>query len=203
MELPNKVIKALSSKKWYHATTLEGYNSIKERGVIVDYNCGTPLDFGYGFYLTTTAEFAESYISRVFKWNKGFDDSLVIMEYEANPLDWFQGSEYRTKIFPAFDDDFAEFVFYNRTENIYGENQHSYDSIYGVMSDSSPITLIALYNAGEITKENVIDGLKKNNRMKQISLHSQELCDIIKLMGAYVYDPETGDRKELEKHDYD
>lgn len=201
IELPQKIIKAISSTMWYHATTLESYHNIKKNGIIVNYNSGSELDFGYGFYLTTTAELAESYISRLYKWREGFDDPLVIMEYEAVPLEWFQGSQYNGKVFPAFNDEFAEFVFYNRTENADGNHQHPYDVIYGVMSDSTPTALILQYEAGEITKDEVIKGLKKDNRMKQLSLHNQRLCDMIVLKRAYIYDPETNNRKELEKNE--
>lgn len=201
IKLPQKVINAISSTTWYHATTLESYHNIKEKNVIVDYNSGSELDFGYGFYLTTTAKLAENYISRLYKWQKNPDVSLVIMEYEATPLLWFQDSQYKCKIFPSFNDEFADFVFYNRTQNIYGNNQHEYDIIYGVMSDSTPTALILRYEAGEITKDDVISGLKKGNSMKQLSLHNQELCDLLVLKRAYIYDPETDVRKELENNE--
>ena len=38
--------------------------------------------------------------------------------------------------------------------------------------------------------------------MKQISLHNQNLCDIIKLKEAYIIDVETNERKELNINDY-
>lgn len=38
--------------------------------------------------------------------------------------------------------------------------------------------------------------------MKQISLHNQKLCDIIKLKEAYTIDKTTSKRKELDINDY-
>lgn len=177
--------------------------NLRKNGIIADYNRGSELDFGYGFYLTTTAELAERYISRLWGWqaDRAPLQELVIMEYDMTPLVWFEDPQYNAIAFPAFDDVFAEFVFFNRTENANGSQQHNYDVIYGVMSDSVPTALLLQYRAGEITKEDVLAGLKKSNSMKQISLHSQQLCDIITLRRAYTYDPATDCRKELDMHD--
>lgn len=202
LELPAKVVKALSATRWYHATTKTNFESIMDKGVVADYNRFGELDFGYGFYLTPTEKLAESYISKLLSW-VGMDenDPPVIMEYEMCPLDWFTGETYKTAFFPAFDDSFAEFCFQNRVNCNTGEQIHDYDVIYGVMSDSVPTKLLLQYRAGEISREAVLEGLKKGNSMKQISLHNQHLCDIIKLRKAYLYNIETGERKELDIHE--
>lgn len=86
---------------------------------------------------------------------------------------------------------------------MYGLKQHDYDVIYGVMSDSVPTQAILEYKMGVKTKEEVLECFKKATSMKQISLHRQELCDIIKLKEAYTIDKTTGMRKELNINDYD
>lgn len=58
------------------------------------------------------------------------------------------------------------------------------------------------YKMGTITKEEALEQLKKDTRMKQLSLHNQILCDIITLKEAYELDFETRERKELDIHDY-
>lgn len=202
LELTTKVRNALSSTQWFHATTKSNFVNIVDKGVVFDYNRCSELDFGYGFYLTTTAKLAESYISKLLSWAGNDDnDPPVIMEFEMNPLDWFVSGEYNVAIFPAFDDTFAEFVFNNRMNSSTGKQLHDYDVIYGVMSDSVPTKLLLQYRAGEISREDVIEGLKKGNSMKQISLHNQHLCDIIKLKRVYQYNIETGERKELDIHE--
>lgn len=201
LELNVKVKNILSSTRWFHATTKSSFENILAQGVVADYNRYSELDFGYGFYLTTTEKLAESYISKLLSWADSTDDPPVIMEFEMNPLEWFLNDEYSTAVFPAFDDSFAEFVFNNRMNSSTGKQFHDYDAIYGVMSDSVPTKLLLQFRAGEISYEAVIDGLKKSNSMKQISLHSQYLCDIIKLKRAYQYDYQTGERKELDIHE--
>ena len=67
MELTGKLERVLSSSRWFHATTKENYESIRQQGIIADFNRGKELDFGYGFYLTTSEKLAEGYLSRNIK----------------------------------------------------------------------------------------------------------------------------------------
>lgn len=198
MEPSQKIQTTLSSHKWYHATTKSNYENLIKSGVIADYNRGNELDFGFGFYLTNTSEMAEKYISRLFaSLPEDEPEILVIMEYDFCPLDWFLMDDYKSKVFTKFDDEFAEFVFKNRLESATQKQQHEYDVIYGVMSDSVPTKLLLDFKAGETSKESVLDGLKKSTSMKQISIHNQSLCDTLKLTRAYEFYPKTDERKEL------
>ena len=198
MELSPKIQATLSSHKWYHATTKSNYENLLKSGIIADYNRGSELDFGYGFYLTNNEKMAENYISRLFDSlpDEG-REILVIMEYEFCPVDWFLSDDYKSKVFAKFDDEFAEFVFKNRLESATNKQQHEYDVIYGVMSDSVPTKLLLDFRAGETSKELVLEGLKKSTSMKQISIHNQNLCNTLKLTRAYEYYPKTDERKEL------
>ncbi len=201
-----KVHKALSQNLWYHGTVFSNWNSFYHNGVLVYINKDTSdaLDFGYGFYLAPTRERAEHYITSMMKNTEFYneDDLPLILGFEFTPLEWFEGENYKTKIFGKYDDDFAVFVFENRTQNIYGTNQHDYDVIYGVMSDSVPTQAILEYKIGIKTKEEVLESFKKATSMKQLSLHNQKLCDIIKLSEAYTIDRITGERKELNINGY-
>lgn len=205
-EITGKTRKILSQNTWYHGTVFSNWDSFCQNGILVDINKDTSdaLDFGYGFYLAPTKERAEHYITSMIE-NTDFykdDDSPLILGFEFTPLEWFEGEEYNTKIFGKYDDEFAIFVFENRTENMFGSKQHDYDVIYGVMSDSVPTQAVLEYKMGIKTKEEVLDSLKKATSMKQISLHNQNLCDIIRLKEAYIIDKTTNERKELNVNDY-
>jgi len=205
-EITGKIRKTLSQNMWYHGTVFSNWDSFCQNGVLVDINKDTSdaLDFGYGFYLAPTKERAEHYIMSMME-NTDFykdNDSPMILGFEFTPLEWFEGEEYKTKILGKYDDEFAIFVFENRTENIEGSKQHDYDVIYGVMSDSVPTIAIIEYKMGAKTKEEVLESLKKATSMKQLSLHNQNLCDIIKLKEAYIIDKTTNERKGLNINDY-
>lgn len=200
MQLSGKITNILSSNKWYHATTMDGFLSLKQNGVIAKYNQGKPLDFGYGFYLTLNEEMAERYIKRLYQAD---DDVFVITEYTFSPLPWFTTEEYNAALFPKFDDNFARFVMNNRLMAHSLIQQHAYDVIYGVMSDSAPVQLLMDYRVGAITEEQALEGLKKSNSMKQLSVHNQQLCDMLVLSRAYQFDfsTDTYIRKELDIHE--
>ncbi len=198
MEMTEKLKNILSSDKWFHATTKSNYDSICKMGVVADFNRGKELDFGYGFYLTSSEKLAEGYLCRLYDWLDSINDTLVIMEYTFKPLEWFASGLYNATIFESFDDRFAEFVFMNRLECKTNKQRHNYDVIYGVMSDSVPTQLLLNYRAGDIDKEAVLNGLKRGNSMKQLSIHNQTLCDSIILTRAYEFDPKTQERKELD-----
>lgn len=205
-EITGKIQKALSQNIWYHGTVLSSLDSFLHNGVQANINRDTSdaLDFGYGFYLAPTRERAEHYILSMME-NSAFynnNDVPMILGFEFTPLEWFKGEKYNTKIFRKYDDEFAIFVFENRTQNVFGTKQHDYDVIYGVMSDSIPTQAILEYKTGTKTKEEVFECLKKPTSMKQISLHNQNLCDIIKLKEAYTIDKTTNERKELNVNDY-
>lgn len=205
-EITGKTRKILSQNMWYHGTVFSNWNSFCKNGIIVNINKDTSdsLDFGYGFYLAPNKERAENYILGMIK-NTDFykdGDCPLILGFEFIPLEWFEGDKYNTKIFEKYDHEFAIFVFENRTQNFLGANQHNYDIIYGVMSDSIPTQAILEYKMGIKTKEEVLESLKKSTSMKQISLHNQNLCDIIKLKEAYIIDVTTNERKELNINDY-
>lgn len=209
-------VRYLSESKWYHGTTLEGWHNICDKGIICNYNQGHELDFGYGFYLTPIQKQAERFITTLLEIRQSQDDLLsemdtlftmdaenisnvgVNIEFEFVPNDWLTQKQFNHKLLNQYDDKFAEFVFFNRTVNADGLNQHDYDFIFGVMSDSNPIRDISLYNQGEIDEETVLESFKKQTSAKQLSIHNQHLCDIIKPSRAYII--ETGE--ELNVNDY-
>ncbi|MDF2609312.1 MAG: hypothetical protein K0R92_786 [Lachnospiraceae bacterium] len=205
-EITGKLRKSLNNNIWYHGTFFSSWGNICENGILANYNIdkSQDLDFGFGFYLAPTFERAERYIIGLLTKDPFIskDEQPIILGFEFNPLEWFESDTYITKAFPTFDDEFALFVFDNRTENLRGSKQHNYDVIYGVMSDSVPTISILEYQMGRKSKEDVLADLKVGTSMKQISLHKQELCDIIKLKEAYILDKETGERKELDINDY-
>lgn len=204
-----KLDKYMYHGKWYHGTTLFGWKNLCSLGIRVDYNLGHELDFGYGFYLAYDQQKAEDYINRLLQYEVSPDIGLpikknpdkqipVVVEFNFMPSEIIASNNYSYKFFPSYDDEFAEFIFYNRMYNVDGKHQHPYDLIMGVMSDSKPPVLLEKYRNGQITKDRVIEELKKSTSMKQLSLHNQKICDTIIPVRAYI----IGSAKELNVNDY-
>lgn len=186
--IPIKELNRLNRDLWYHGTSPEGAENIQENGVQAGYNLGNMLDFGVGFYLTDTRERAESYISRVpflneeLRFEKRKEWSVV--EFCLNPFEILFGDgkgEYTYKNFPKHDEEFAKFALYNRINNMYRENHHGYDIIWGVMSDNFPDQVVYDYTDGLITYDEAIERLQKSNSMKQLYIGRQEICDLLEI----------------------
>ena len=203
-ELSPKYIKRLANRQWFHATDNEGLHNILKMRVLSDYNKGSELDFGFGFYLSPSLEDAENYINRLYHAIP--NDDAIIIEFDFHPLTYFSNEAYNTYLFPHFNDEFAEFVFKNRwharttSSNLY-QQQHTYDVIYGCMSDSNPTNLLSQYELAEISYLDVIEGLKKDNRAKQLSIHNQEICNTLTITHIYQYCPKTQLLKEVLYHE--
>ena len=201
MEITTKLKNRLSKNIWFHGTKLSSWINIKENGVLADYNKETAsdLDFGYGFYLSPTAQKAEQFITRELQIGV-FDkqDIPVILEFSFCPLQCQEETECNMLILNDYNEDFANFVFNNRTENFNGTKQHDYDMVYGVMSDSYPTKEIGEYKAGLKSKEDVLLALQKRTSVKQLSLHTQNICDILSLTRVYQLDFDNDVRKELD-----
>lgn len=196
MSMSIKTQNRLNSRSWFHGTTLEHFYNIKQNGLDVEYNKGLSRDFGFGFYMTNKEKSAQDFVR---KTHPDGTDALVIMKYDFHPMQYFQSTQYKTICFQEYDNDFAEFVLLNRSNSNLDIQQHSYDMIYGVMSDGGPDVLVLRYKAGEISKEAAIEGLKTPIGTKQLSIHNQEICNTLTLVSAYIYDPNNPDnRKELD-----
>lgn len=193
----NTYIKYMEQSTWFHGTTFSGWKNLCKEKVRVDYNKGTELDFGYGFYLTPKYKQAENYIRRMIPYLSGLnieDQMPIVIEFELNlsKLD----KKYSHSKFLKYNEEFAEFVLKNRMnpDNI----NHSFDYVIGVMSDSNPEGLLADYRANIITREELIIGLQKGTSMEQLSLHNQGICDILKVKKAILVE----EGKELNADDY-
>lgn len=182
---------------WYHGTTLSGWKNLCTQKVKANYNCGTELDFGTGFYLTPKYKQAEGYIKRILPYLDGEnanDHTPIVIEFELN-LSKLE-PKYTHEKFLNYDERFAEFVLENRKNP--DELIHNYDFVIGVMSDSNPAALLADYRAKLLTREELILKLQKGTSMEQLSLHNQEICDILKVRKATLI--ENG--KELDVDEY-
>lgn len=183
---------------WYHGTTLSEWKSICEVGILADYNIGTSLDFGNGFYLSNNQKATENYALNAVKYcNSTFpDDNIpVVICFEFHPMKFIsEGDNF--KYFAKYDREFAEFVFENRL-NCELPKQHSYDLTAGVMTDAIPTKLMQQFFAGQVTREEVVQEFMAATSKKQLCLHKQEQCDTLKVTRAYIVNG-----KELNADEY-
>lgn len=189
--------KFLNLTTWYHGTSLAGWKNICKLGILADYNKGTELDFGSGFYLSQNLDNTIKYAQSVVKYSALEGEYLipVIIEFSFTPIDWVnEGATH--KFFPAYDDEFAEYVFDNRL-NCKTKYGSPYDLTAGVTADTKPTALLQQYRIGKLSKERILEELKTGNSVRQLCIHNQKYCDKIFPKRAF-----TLDRKELSVDDY-
>lgn len=183
---------------WYHGTTLAEWKSICKYRVLADFNIGYSLDYGNGFYLSPSETDTQKYAMDTIKYNGSelLDEKTpVVLAFEYDPYqDIITGISY--KYFAKYDDAFAEFVFQCRNNFLYPKT-HPYDITGGVMTDTVPTKIMQQYFANQISKEQVLKSFKKSTSKKQLCLHTQYLCDRLKLVRAYIVNG-----KELDINEY-
>lgn len=177
-------------KKWFHGTTLHGLKNIKDKDIDVLHNQGNELDFGHGFYLSPSLEDAREFIKNKIKYstlsNNDMDKKTpIILEFDIDLNEILLSSNINFKSFNNYDRLFAEFILNNRLKatdfsnvNYFSNDYyHTYDLIFGVMSDSNPISVIQNYKEGILSYDDAITKLMSSTSKKQLSFHCQNLCD--------------------------
>ena len=107
----------------------------------------------------------------------------AVVEFEFNPFNllFTEKNTYRYRCFPKHNLEFAQFTFDNRVHNVYNQNPHGYDIIWGVMSDSFPDQVILDYKNCGISYEKALELLQKPNSMRQLYIGNQKVSDLLKI----------------------
>ncbi len=122
------------------------------------------LDYGAGFYLTSSYEQAESWVRRKLKGN--------IVRGWLNVYDYNPDAETELSVlsFDKPDERWLDFVMENRMNKDFN---HSYDIVKGPVADDRVYASFALYEAGILGKDALISELKAYKLVNQTLLHSE------------------------------
>lgn len=133
------------------------------------------LDYGEGFYLTSSAEQAEAWVRRKLKGDitLGY---VNIYEYYDNMEDMFE-----TLAFEQPDEAWLDFVMANRMEPGY---RHDYDIVKGPVANDRVYASFALYEAGLIDKKELINELRAYKLVNQILIHTDKALQCVKWIEA-------------------
>ncbi len=145
-------------------TTLELYHGSNEKVIIPNIRAGrNPLDFGRGFYATTSFIQAANWAKR--KTALAASGVPIVNVYNY-PDDFQKIDGLSVKQFSAADGEWLDFVVANRNEEYNGEK---YDIVIGPVADDSVIRVIRMYMNGTYEKDEAI------RRFKTEALDSQFL----------------------------
>lgn len=123
------------------------------------------LDYGNGFYTTTSYLQAEAWVKRRMDEAKkamGFVNLYTV----PNPLPSF----LQQLIFQSPTEEWVDFVMRNRTEKEY---VHDYDIVYGPVANDRVYAAFALYEGGFLDKQELIKELKAYKLVDQYLFHTE------------------------------
>lgn len=131
------------------------------------------LDYGAGFYTTTSYEQAESWIRRklrdagqtgyvnIYEWDENSAKDLDILKFEAPTDEW------------------VDFVMRNRTELGF---QHHHDIVYGPVANDKVYAAFALFEQHFIDKEGLIRELRAYKLIDQLLFHTEKALATLKFV---------------------
>ncbi len=139
------------------------------------------LDYGEGFYTTTSKQQAIEWAKRRMA-EKGSKYSYVnVYEFDDEQL-----SAFKSRLFFEPDEEWATFVMANRTQKVF---THDYDIVYGPVANDKVYLQFGLYETGVISVETLIRELKTYTLVDQYLFHTAKslaaLCfvEAIKIEG--------------------
>jgi hypothetical protein len=129
------------------------------------------LDYGSGFYTTTSYDQALAWVKRRMeeqKFDKGF-----VNTYE---LDEFALKDLKCLYFDSPSEEWVDFVMKNRTQRGY---IHDYDVVYGPVANDRVYAAFALYEGGILDKQSLIAELKTYKLVDQYLFHTNKALEAL------------------------
>ena len=123
------------------------------------------LDYGSGFYTTTSFRQAEDWVRRKMKEkeaNVGYVNVFLFNEEAQKQLN--------SLIFEAPSEEWVDFVMQNRTQKGFS---HSYDIVFGPVANDRVYAAFALYEGGLLSKQELIAALKTYKLVDQYLFHTE------------------------------
>ena len=152
-----------------------GSDSIVETPEIREAN--RTLDFGKGFYLTSSMKQASDWVLRRVEridQNHGFVNIYEISEEDSL-------KSLKIKTFESPTEEWLDFVMANRRIPNF---QHEYDIVIGPVANDRVYTAFALYEGGSISKDILISELKTYRLVDQYLFHTQKALNYLKFKSA-------------------
>ena len=130
------------------------------------------LDYGSGFYTTTSFAQAKKLVERRMK-DKGVSAGYVnVYELDEKTMEGM-----KMLLFKKPSVEWVTFVMRNRTERGF---THDYDIVYGPVADDSVYTQFTLYEGGIISMPTLIQELKTYKLVDQYLFHTEKSLTTIK-----------------------
>lgn len=134
------------------------------------------LDYGQGFYTTTSYQQAESWVKRRMKEKHSFKGYVNIYEFDFRAL-----TKLNSLLFAKPTDEWIDFVMKNRTQKDF---THSYDIVYGPVANDRVYAAFALYESKVLDKFSLIRELKTYKLVDQYLFHTTDALNFLNFIEA-------------------
>lgn len=131
------------------------------------------LDFGTGFYTTTSQQQAWRWVKLRMEQSQASVGFINIYEYTPK-------RDLRTRLFRSANEAWVDFVHANRTIQDYN---HDYDIVTGPVANDNVYLSFNLYESGIITKRELIRRLKTYKLVDQLLFHTERSLDTLEYVG--------------------
>ena len=134
------------------------------------------LDYGDGFYTTTSAQQAKEWEERRMYEKRATHGYVNVYEFDEKRL-----SEFKSLIFSEPSKAWAEFVMANRTGKGFS---HDYDIVYGPVANDRVYLQFGLYESGVIGLETLVHELKTYKLVDQYLFHTEKALTALHFVEA-------------------
>lgn len=134
------------------------------------------LDYGFGFYTTTSYKQAESWVKRRMEEKKVLKGFINIYEFNEKAM-----KSLNSLIFEVPTEEWVDFVMNNRTKRGF---EHTYDVVYGPVANDKVYAAFALYEGGLIDKHTLIKELKTYKLVDQYLFHTDRALKLLNFIEA-------------------
>lgn len=134
------------------------------------------LDYGSGFYTTTSFQQAKDWVKRKMKEQESEMGFVNVFEFDETLL-----AQLNCLMFDAPTEEWVDFVMMNRTQQGF---THFYDIVYGPVANDRVYAAFALYEGGLLNKQNLITELKTYKLVDQYLFHTEEALRTLTFLEA-------------------
>lgn len=133
------------------------------------------LDYGSGFYTTTSFEQAERWVHRKLsdKHPLGF---VNVYEFQESVLD-----SVNSLTFKQVDEEWVDFVMQNRLNPNF---HHDYDIVFGPVANDTVYAQFSLFEGGLMSKATLISELKTYQLVDQMLFHTEKALTFLTFLNA-------------------
>lgn len=137
------------------------------------------LDFGKGFYVTTSKEQAGRWAS--IKRKRENEKSNAFVNVYIADDNMIHDVHLKIKVFNEASEEWLDFILFNRNNDI----RHSYDIVFGPVANDTLYQTLSLFESGILTKAETIARLKVHRLFDQVSFHTPEALARLKFVETY------------------